>query len=134
VAPLLEVLNETSTQFVSGDLSSTVLHALKSGQSSLIAAGTGADDKDPDTVVVSISAPWSVGLPAKEMYEDGKILKSYEKAISEVFSALKTHATMKGADAAALIEFEKQVAEATPSAEDRNDVTVSGHRAVTRVY
>ena len=91
----------------------------------MISAGTGADDKDPDTVVVSISAPWSVGLPAKEMYEDKEILKSYESTIAQVFSALKSHASLQATDAATLIEFEKKVSAATPSAEDRNDVTVS---------
>ena len=91
----------------------------------MISAGTGADDKDPDTVVVSIAAPWSAGLPAKEMYEDEKIVKSYERTISEVFSALRSHAALQEADTQTLVEFEKRLAAATPSAEDRNDVTVS---------
>jgi endothelin-converting enzyme len=125
IAPLLDILNETSKHFSSGDLSSAVLHAFKTGQSSLISAGTGADDKDPDTVVVSVSAPWSVGLPAKELYEDEKILKKYEDTISEVFSSLWSHEALQHADTHALVAFEKKIAAATPDAEDRDDVTVS---------
>ena len=125
VTPLLEVLDETSKHFLSGDIFSTVLYALKTGQSSLISAGTGADDKDPDTVVVSIAAPYSVGLPAKEMYEDAKIVQSYQRTVLDVFTALRHHAAMQGGDAYALVEFEAKLAAATPDAEDRNDVTVS---------
>ncbi|KIW66438.1 hypothetical protein PV04_05773 [Phialophora macrospora] len=123
IAPLLDVLNETSKHFSSGDLSSAVLYALKTGQSSLISAGTGADDKDPDTVVVSVSAPWSVGLPAKELYEDENILKKYEDTISEVFSSLQSHGALQQVDTHALVAFEKKIATATPDAEDRDDVT-----------
>lgn len=125
VTPLLETLTETSKHFASGDLSSALLYALKTGQNSLISADTGADDKDPDTVVVSISAPWSVGLPAKELYEDKKILRKYERTVTEVFAGLNPGVAVTDANVHALVEFEKKVAAATPDAEDRNDVTVS---------
>ncbi len=119
---------ETSKHFSSGDLSSALLYALKTGQNSLISADTGADDKDPDTVVVSVSAPYSVGLPAKELYEDDKILKKYENTITEVFTALQPGLAVTDANIHALVEFEKKVVAATPDAEDRDDVTVSQSR------
>ncbi|KIW32984.1 uncharacterized protein PV07_04489 [Cladophialophora immunda] len=123
VAPLVEIVNTTSNHFSSGDLSSTISFMLETGMSTLISADTGADDKDPDTVVVSISAPWSVGLPAKEMYEDENLVKKYEDTASKVLSALHEQAAADAVDARALVEFEKQLAKASPSAEDRNDVT-----------
>lgn len=98
---------------------------IRSGMSTLISAGTGADDKDPDTVVISVSAPYSVGLPAKEMYKDEKVLKKYEETASEVFSALQSYGTLQAVDVHDLVAFEQKVAAATPDAEDRNDVTVS---------
>jgi endothelin-converting enzyme len=98
---------------------------MKTSQSSLISAGTGADDKDPDTVVVMAGAPWSVGLPAKELYKDDKVVKRYKQTISEVFSALQEQGVLQSIDANALVDFEKAIAAITPSAEDSNDVTVS---------
>jgi endothelin-converting enzyme len=123
--PLNDVLDETFKKFAHEDLSSTILFALQSGMNSLISAGTGADDKDPDTVVVSVSAPWSIGLPAKEMYKDDKIIKQYESTISKVFSNLGLDVLGSTELAEKLVTFEKMLAAATPSAEDRNDVTVS---------
>ncbi|KIW95732.1 uncharacterized protein Z519_04317 [Cladophialophora bantiana CBS 173.52] len=123
VAPLVEILNDTSTHFSSGDLSSTISFMLKSGMPSLISADTGADDKDPDTVAVSISAPWSIGLPAKEMYEDANLVKKYRDTASQVLSALRENAATAAVDAHALVEFERKLANASPDAEDRNDVT-----------
>jgi hypothetical protein len=123
--PLNDVLDETFEKFTHGDVSSTILFALQSGMNSLVSAGTGADDKDPDTVVVSVSAPWSIGLPAKEMYKDDKIVKQYESTISKVFGNLGLDVLASTELAEKLVAFEKMLAAATPSAEDRNDVTVS---------
>ncbi|KAJ9000383.1 hypothetical protein HRR94_004961 [Exophiala dermatitidis] len=132
VAPLMEILNETSSRFPKsnqrkcadgGVLSDTIVYLSKLGISGLISTGTGADDKDPDTVVVSISAPYRIGLPAKELYQDKKIVKRYEEVASQVFSALYPESVHNKAATQALVEFEKKLAAASPDAEDRDDVT-----------
>lgn len=127
VAPLMEILNDTSSRFAvarKDALSDAVLHLANLGVSALVSAGTGADDRDPDTVIVSVSAPYRIGLPAKELYQDDKIVKRYTEVASQVISALYPHADLK-VDSQALVDFEKKLAAASPDAEDRDDVTVS---------
>ncbi len=129
VGPLMRLLNQTLSELSSGGssendaLSATVLSLARMGISALVSAGTGADDRDPDTVVVSVSAPYRIGLPAKELYEDDKIVDKYEQVASQVISALFPRSDRK-IDSRALVEFEKKLAAATPDAEDRDDVTV----------
>lgn len=101
-----------------------MLHLSKLGVTALLAIGTGADDKDPDTVVVSVAAPYRVGLPAKELYGDEKILKRYEEVASQVIPALVPRSNSVSDDYHGLIEFEKKLAAASPDSEDRDDVTV----------
>ncbi|KAJ9629139.1 hypothetical protein H2204_008928 [Knufia peltigerae] len=128
VAPLLHMLNETSHRlFVAPaesekPLTDTITYLANLGISAFVAAGTGADDRDPDTVVISVAAPYSIGLPAKELYNDEKIVQKYEDVVSQVMSALYPEKATK-VDSRGLVEFEKKLAAASPDAEDRDDVT-----------
>ena len=127
--PLVHALNETTKVFTSHiedelAISATVLHLSKLDISALIAIGVGADDKDPDVNVVSIAAPYRIGLPAKELYANEKILKRYEEVVSQVLSALYPGLQLKSDGYHALVELEKTLAAASPDAEDRDDVTV----------
>jgi endothelin-converting enzyme len=92
----------------------------------LVSTGTGADDTDPDTVVISVSAPYRIGLPAKELYSDDKIMDKYETVIYDVFSSMWPSTDKEIAKNAshALVRFEKDLAAISPDAEDRDDVTV----------
>ncbi|KAK5267642.1 hypothetical protein LTR96_006970 [Exophiala xenobiotica] len=135
VEPLINMLNRTTGQFSEHYLDSssskgqnvltdTIVELANLGVTAFVAAGTGADDRDPDTVIISVSAPYSIGLPAKELYEDEKIVKKYEDVVSQVMSALYQHSdSFSKSDARALVEFEKKLAAASPDAEDRDDVT-----------
>ena len=135
VTPLLEILNETSSRFSAQScpnsktvseqnaLADTVRYLATLGISAFAAPFTGADDRDPDTVVVSVSSPYRIGLPAKELYKDEKIVSKYETVISQVSAGLHEDSKSK-VDAHALVEFEKKLAAASPDAEDRDDVTV----------
>jgi endothelin-converting enzyme len=95
----------------------------------LVSAGTAADDTDPDTVVVSVSAPWSFGLPSKERYEDDKLVEKYRDVAVEVLSALYPKQDKNAF--AGIIDLEKRLAAASPNEEDREDVTVSTPVIVT---
>jgi endothelin-converting enzyme len=135
VAPLMEILKELTDLFPTatrktlineGDaLIDTILYLAKLGVTALVSPGTGADDTDPDTVVVSVSPPYRIGLPAKELYTDESVVKKYEDAITQVISALYPTQGLKAADVHGLVELEKKLASASPDAEDRDDVTVS---------
>ncbi|OSS43699.1 hypothetical protein B5807_11538 [Epicoccum nigrum] len=116
--PLLKVLEEIKQAYPEGDAASLLAQY---GVTGLIATGTGADDRDPDTVVVSVAAPYSFGLPSKERYEDEKLVKKYRDVTVEVLLALYPDA--KEESFSKVVDFEKQLAAASPSEEDREDVT-----------
>ncbi|KAH8820011.1 peptidase family M13 [Xylogone sp. PMI_703] len=112
------------------------------GVTSLVAVGVGADDKDPDTIVLQVAAPYSIGLPAKDYYNDEDVVSKYEATIAEVTDLFHKNVNREGFSlfdvddysnvegktpgqvfAHDLVEFEKQLASASPDAEDQNDVT-----------
>ena len=92
------------------------------GVSALISSGVGADDRDPDTVVVQVSPLYRVGLPAKERYEDEKVLAKYKAVITEVFTGLFPD-LVANSSAQAVVEFEMVLANASPNGEDWGNVT-----------
>jgi endothelin-converting enzyme len=130
VAPLMKVLDEIKKAYPITTLETSDSHAVKDailllekyGVSSLVSAGTGADDTDPDTVVVSLSAPYSFGLPSKERYKDDKLVAKYRDVVVEVLNAL--YPDQDKDVFAKIVDFEKRLAAASPSSEDRDDVTV----------
>ena len=110
------------------------------GVRTMLSIYVGADDRDPDTNVIFINAPRSPGLPSKEYYKDERMLESYGKVIGEVLEGLVHEAYPNTTSAEArdgwysimsnelvqkVIEFEKQLANVTPSTEDAEDVTKS---------
>lgn len=101
----------------------TVLYLANLGISALVASGTGADDTDPDTVVVSVSVPYRIGLPAKERYEDDKLLTRYQAVITQVLPSLFPDQEITNATIEDVVAFEKRLAASSPDAEDRDDVT-----------
>lgn len=124
--PLLRLLNEIKQTFPaktddSHAIKDAVLLLAKYGVSGLVTTGTGADDTDPDTVVVSVSAPWSFGLPSKERYEDKNLVEKYRGVTVEVLNAL--FPDQKKEIFSKVVDFEKKLAAASPSEEDREDVT-----------
>lgn len=128
IGPLLKVLEEVkatypTTSSTAGSLKDAILALADYGVTALIASGTGADDTDPDTVVVSVGAPWSFGLPSKERYQDEKLVEKYRDVAVEVLGALypdQNKEIFRG-----IVDFEKKLAAASPSQEEREDVTVS---------
>jgi endothelin-converting enzyme len=127
--PLLKALDEIKQMYPVNTAAAPDTHALKDailllakyGVSALVSSGTGADDTDPDTVVVSVSPPWSFGLPSKERYDDEKLVEKYRSVAVEVLSALYPD---QDKDAfAKIVDLEKRLAAASPSTEERDDVT-----------
>ena len=127
--PLLQIWKEIKDVFPAATSASdshaikdTILFLAKYGVTALVASGTGADDTDPDTVVVSVGAPWSFGLPSKERYEDDKLVEKYRDVVVEVLGALTKD--QKKEVFAGIVDLEKKLAGASPSEEEREDVTV----------
>ena len=139
--PVKESTFEAGALFKISDsdaLSSTMTFLNKLGLSPLLSIGAGADDKDPDSVVVQVSPARRIGLPAKDYYKDEKVVKRYTDTIASIIENLhpddtklsnfgkfasKANATEHAQD---LVRFESILAAASPDAEDADDVTVSG--------
>ncbi|KAK0744658.1 hypothetical protein B0T21DRAFT_358132 [Apiosordaria backusii] len=127
IAPLAKIVEQVKLSYpLSGSssanaLSETILLLSKYGVSGLVSPGTGADDADPDVVVVSVSPPWRIGLPSKERYADDVLVKKYQEVVVEVLSQLSPQENKDVL--AAVVDFEKKLAAASPSTEERQDVT-----------
>jgi endothelin-converting enzyme len=126
--PILDFLDEVNlklsrTTSRDGLVGNATLLLSKYGIDPFVAAGVGADDRDPDVVVVSISPPWSFGLPSKERYEDSKLLEKYRGIVAEVFGKIYPEQDKKVIGK--VVDLEKRLAAASPSVEEREDVTVS---------
>ncbi|KAF2028529.1 peptidase family M13 [Setomelanomma holmii] len=124
--PLFKVLDEVKKLYStsashSHALKDVILLLSKYGISSLVSTGTGADDTDPDTVIVAVSAPYSFGLPSKERYEDEKLVEKYRTVAIEVLSKLFPDQDKNVFGK--IIDLEKKLAAASPDSEDRDDVT-----------
>jgi endothelin-converting enzyme len=167
IKPLLEVVHQVAELFPvtesafhkrtpllgknKEDIPDVLFYLKKLGLSALVSLGAGADDKDPDVVVIQASPPWRIGLPAKNYYEDTNILKEYKDTIAQVLEAVHPdhkheNATLHAEwmrsnghgqiaargnakdSANEVVEFERQLAAASPNPEDAQDVTVSGLR------
>ncbi|KAF1343659.1 peptidase family M13 [Lizonia empirigonia] len=99
--PLLKVLEEIKQAYPEGD---AVSRLARYGVTGLVATGTGADDRDPDTVVVS------------RRYEDEKLVEKYRNVTVTVLGALYPGA--KEESFSKIVDFEKKLAAASPSTED----------------
>ena len=97
-----------------------------------------ADDRDPDSVVLSVNALRRPGLPSKEYYNNAETVKMYSKTIGLVLEALLIESTPNSTLRTAiggrlavnseslvkdLVSFESKLAAATPSEEEAEDVT-----------
>jgi len=125
IAPLVSILSNISDHFDGNDaIPSAFAYLWSLGVSPLVSANVGADDKHPDTVVVSI---WNggIGLPSKEYYKDEKIVAKYQSVLYQVLTKIYPEKAIPNATFDAVIEFEKKVAAISPDNADRNDVTVS---------
>lgn len=69
-------------------LTDAVGFLLQLGVRAPISLGVGADDKDPDANVISLSPPYSFGLPSKQYYKRSDLVESYKDTIGSVLEAL----------------------------------------------
>ncbi|GAP91007.1 putative endothelin-converting enzyme [Rosellinia necatrix] len=106
-------------------LSDTILLLEQLGVTSFESLYTGADDKNPDVVIVQ-AMPAGYNLPSPEYYTDNDTLKQYQVMLEQVFSSLLPTATSRDSAvqlAQSVIELEKKIAILTPPPETRQDVT-----------
>jgi endothelin-converting enzyme len=141
VQPLVELVRQVAGSFpvtpaeMEGDtlvtekdhaaLSETILLLEKLGVTTFEDLGTGADDKNPDVVIIQ-ATPAGLTLPSPEYYQNKKIVGQYVDTMGKVLgSFLPRNASRKTASklAQAVVDFETKIAAATPPTEDQQDVT-----------
>ncbi|KAI3341518.1 peptidase family M13 [Ustulina deusta] len=141
VGPLTELISKVAQSFPVSDetydtedilqpedyakLSDTILLLEQLQVTSFEALYTGADDKNPDVVIIQ-AMPAGYNLPSPEYYGDNDTVKQYQAMLEQVFSSLlPTAASRKSAAklAQSVVELEKKIAALTPPPEDRQDVT-----------
>ncbi|KAI0485484.1 peptidase family M13 [Xylaria cf. heliscus] len=106
-------------------LSDTILLLERLEVTSFESLYTGADDKNPDVVIIQ-AMPAGFNLPSPEYYEEDDTVKQYQEMLGQVFSSLlPTTASRKSATklAESVVELEKKIAALTPPPEIRQDVT-----------
>lgn len=121
-------------------LTDAVTYLISIGVRTPISIGVGADDKDPDSNIISLSPPYSFGLPSKQYYNRTEVVTSYKDTIGSVLEALIKEAHPKDGALSifempespgvlnhkvvdALVEFESKLATAAPDPEDLSDIT-----------
>lgn len=121
----------------SNPLTKTVAYLSSIGVSALVSFDVEADEKDPDSVVLTLNALFQPGLPSKEYYKDKDLLQRYGETIGVVLEALLREARPSSNHVAdktllsecneeliqALVHLESNLALASPDEEDAEDVT-----------
>ncbi|KAL8687391.1 MAG: hypothetical protein Q9218_006423 [Villophora microphyllina] len=118
-------------------LTQTLAYLSSIGVSALVDLDIEADEKDPDSVVLMFNALSRPGLPSKEYYQDRSVVRKYGETIGVVLEALLREARPPGQLLSgkailfecseelveALVQFESNLALASPNEEDAEDVT-----------
>ncbi|KAI1438679.1 peptidase family M13 [Xylaria sp. CBS 124048] len=107
------------------NLSDTILLLEKLQVTSFESLYTGADDKNPDVVIIQ-ATPAGYNLPSPEYYHHNETVDQYQDTLEQVFASLLPTATTKKSAvklARSVVDFEKKVAALAPLPEDSQDVT-----------
>ncbi|KAL4870981.1 hypothetical protein BDV12DRAFT_165040 [Aspergillus spectabilis] len=103
-------------------LTDAVLYLLKSGVRALVHPSVSSDDRDPDKVVIFVTPPRRIGLPAREYYNETQIVKDYTEVVEKVIGGF-----VKGKRANQLLKdvvaFESKLADVSPDTQTQEDVT-----------
>ncbi|OQE11103.1 hypothetical protein PENVUL_c003G04051 [Penicillium vulpinum] len=128
--PLISILDELRTIYpakaglVKGaqdQLTSALLYLANAGVEALASSGVTPDDRDPDNVVIMISPPREIGLPAREYYNNTKTVADYTTVLKQVVRGLSGDGFDKIAED--VVAFEKKLADVTPDTQTQEDVT-----------
>jgi endothelin-converting enzyme len=117
--PLLRVLRHIASLFPvqpwattdaakSPDVRDAILNLARLGVTALASPHAEPESRDADTVIISVAAPSSVGLPVHEQYVDGDLVQKYHAAMSKVLSSLSPRSERGDADR--IVELEKKLA------------------------
>lgn len=106
------------------DVTNAITYLQELGVAGFIDFGISADDKDPDSQVLSLQGPRRIGLRSKEEYKDDKVVAKYTSTIGAMFKII---AQKEGQDISAevlsegIVALEKELSKVSMDEEDAND-------------
>ncbi|KAF3386548.1 Endothelin-converting enzyme 1 [Penicillium rolfsii] len=100
-------------------LTLALLFLMRSGVDALVSSGVSSDDRDPDNVVIFISPPREIGLPAREYYNNTETVADYTQVLKQVFPAFGGNDKI----AERIAALETKLADVTPDTATQEDVT-----------
>ncbi|KAL3438351.1 hypothetical protein BDV09DRAFT_160584 [Aspergillus tetrazonus] len=128
--PLVKLLNDfeniysldSATGGTEAGLTDAVLYLYKSGVPALVLPSVSPDDRDPDNVVIFLTPPRKIGLPAREYYNDTQTVSDYTAVVETVLGEFV--GSKKGKQFSKdVVAFESALADVTPTTQVQEDVT-----------
>ncbi|KAL4921881.1 hypothetical protein BDW62DRAFT_98133 [Aspergillus aurantiobrunneus] len=107
----------TSLEGSETGLTDAVQYLLKSGIRAL------PDDRNPDNVVIFVTPPRKIGLPAREYYNNTQTVTDYTTVVEKVLGSFFESKRKKRQLIKAVVEFESSLASVTPDTATQEDVT-----------
>ncbi|KAL4931202.1 M13 family metallopeptidase [Aspergillus undulatus] len=113
---------DASSKDSEAGLTDAVQYLVNSGVRTLVIPSVSPDDRDPDNVVVFVTPPRKIGLPAREYYNNTQVVRDYTTVVEKVLGSFVT-----GKDKSQLtrdvVAFESRLADVTPTTQEQEDVT-----------
>ncbi|KAH8695544.1 endothelin-converting enzyme [Talaromyces proteolyticus] len=107
-------------------LTDAITFLLRAGVPAFTELFVSPDDRDPDSVVVFVTPPREIGLPAREYYNNTQTVKDYTRVVSSILSNFQS-SERGGLSplrlAMNVVLLEKKLADATPDTQAQEDVT-----------
>ncbi|EAW09811.1 M13 family metallopeptidase [Aspergillus clavatus NRRL 1] len=102
------------------NVTDAVLFLKQSGVIALVDLDVGADDRDPDSVIISAAPPYEIGLPVREYYNSSETVTEYTKVMKHVLG--KFVGNKMDIPVEDIVLFESKLANATPDTQSMQDV------------
>ncbi|KAI9043716.1 M13 family metallopeptidase [Aspergillus affinis] len=103
------------------NITDAFLYLIGSGVEALVSPLIMPDDRDPDSIAIFISPLLEIGLPAREYYNNTKLVAEYTQVVEKVLAGFVGGESAHGLND--VVALEKKLADATPDTASQEDVT-----------
>ncbi|KAK1138461.1 hypothetical protein N8T08_002496 [Aspergillus melleus] len=103
------------------NITDAFLYLIGSGVEALVSPLIMPDDRDPDSIAIFVNPLLEIGLPAREYYNNTKLVAEYTQVVEKVLADFVGGESAHGLSD--VVGLEKQLADATPDTASQEDVT-----------
>lgn len=103
------------------NITDAFLYLTGSGVEALVSPLIMPDDRDPDSIAIFVNPLLEIGLPAREYYNNTKLVAEYTQVVEKVLTDFVGGESAHGLSD--VVTLEKQLADATPDTASQEDVT-----------